>query len=92
MTGALTGGGLSAAIKKDPALYDNFTKVIGLHTLKAGFYWDTSENIQSAGGLGPGDNGTYNFGWGPNDTGNVVSDFLIGRHQQLPAGEFVPHE
>jgi|HubBroStandDraft_6_1064221.scaffolds.fasta_scaffold00620_10 hypothetical protein len=67
------------AIKRDPALYDNFTKVVGSHTLKAGFYWDTSENIQSSGGLGPGDNGTYNLGWGPNSSGNVVADFLLGR-------------
>jgi hypothetical protein len=72
-------GGAFGAIKKDPALYDNFTKVVGSHTLKAGFYWDTSENIQSSGGLGPGDNGTYNLGWGPNSSGNVVADFLLGR-------------
>ena len=71
--------GAFGATKKDPALYDNFTKVVGSHTLKAGFYWDTSENIQSAGGLGPGDNGTYNLGWGPNSSGNVVADFLLGR-------------
>jgi hypothetical protein len=78
--------GAFGAIKKDPALYDNFTKVVGSHTLKAGFYWDTSENIQSSGGLGPGDNGTYNLGWGPNSTGNVVADFLkggTGNYQQV---------
>ena len=72
-------GNAFGAIKKDPAIYDNYTKVIGTHTLKAGFYWDTSENIQSSGGLGPGDNGTYNLGWGPNSSGNVVADFLLGR-------------
>jgi hypothetical protein len=72
-------GNAFGAIKRDPALYDNFTKVVGSHTLKAGFYWDTSENIQSSGGLGPGDNGTYNLGWGPNSSGNVVADFLLGR-------------
>jgi len=71
--------GTFGATKKDPAIYDNYTKVIGSHTLKAGFYWDTSENVQSAGGLGPGDNGTYNLGWGPNSSGNVVADFLLGR-------------
>ncbi|MFZ0862639.1 MAG: carboxypeptidase regulatory-like domain-containing protein [Candidatus Sulfotelmatobacter sp.] len=72
-------GGAFGAEKKDPALYDNFTKVVGAHTLKAGFYWDTSENVQSSGGLGPGDNGTFNLGWGPNSSGNVVADFLLGR-------------
>lgn len=81
-------GNAFGAIKKDPAIYDNFTKVIGLHTLKAGFYWDTSENVQSSGGLGPGDNGTYNLGWGPGDAGNVVADFELGRinnYQQVSA-------
>jgi hypothetical protein len=77
--GSFNGGGSFGGLKKDPAIYDNFTKVVGSHTLKAGFYWDTSENIQSAGGLGPGDNGTYNLGWGPNSSGNVVADFLLGR-------------
>jgi len=72
-------GNAFGATKKDPALYDNFTKVIGSHTLKAGFYWDTSENIQSSGGLGVSDNGNYNLGWGPNSSGNVVADFLLGR-------------
>ena len=71
-------GGAFGAIKRDPALYDNFTKVVGSHTLKAGFYWDTSENIQSSGGLGVSDNGNYNLGWGPSGTGNVVADFLKG--------------
>ncbi len=71
--------GAFGATKKDPAIYDNYTKVLGSHTLKGGFYWDTSENVQSAGGLGPGDNGTYNLGWGPNSSGNVVADFLLGR-------------
>jgi hypothetical protein len=81
-------GGAFGGLKKDPALYDNFTKVLGSHVLKAGFYWDTSENLQSSGGLGPGDNGTYNLGWGPNSTGNVVADFLLGRtgnYQQVSA-------
>ena len=81
-------GNAFGAIKRDPAIYDNFTKVVGLHTLKAGFYWDTSDNIQSSGGLSPGDNGTYNLGWGPGDAGNVVADFLLGRatsYQQVSA-------
>lgn len=72
-------GNAFGATKRDPALYDNFTKVVGSHTLKAGFYWDTSENIQSSGGLGVSDNGNYNLGWGPNGSGNVVADFLLGR-------------
>jgi hypothetical protein len=66
------------ALKRDPAIYDNFTKVIGAHTIKTGVYWDTSENIQSAGGLAPGDNGTFNIGGGPGDTSNYISNVLLG--------------
>lgn len=76
--GGFNGGNTFGGLKKDPSLYDNFSKVIQKHTLKAGFYWDTSENIQSTGGLQASDIGAYNFGWGGNDTGNVVADFLTG--------------
>ena len=76
--GALSGANEFGGIKKDPSLYDNFTKVVGSHTLKAGFYWDTSENVQSSAGLQMGDQGAYNLGWGPNGSGNVVADFLLG--------------
>jgi len=76
--GGFNGGGAFGGLKKDPALYDNVSKVIGKHTLKMGVYWDTSENIQSTGGLQASDIGAYNFGWGGNDTGNVVADFLTG--------------
>jgi hypothetical protein len=78
--GDYNGGGTFGATKSDPALYDNFTKVLGSHTVKAGFYWDTSGNVQSFGGLeGNEDIGGYNLGWGSNSTGNVVADFLLGR-------------
>ena len=76
--GAFNGGNGFGAIKKDPSLYDNFTKVIGSHTLKAGFYWDTSGNIQSTAGLQLGNQGNYNIGWGANDPGNAVADLLLG--------------
>lgn len=76
--GAFQNGPGFGAIKKDPSLYDNFTKVVGTHTLKAGFYWDTSGNIQSTAALQVGNQGNYNIGWGPNGTGNVVADFLLG--------------
>jgi hypothetical protein len=93
--GGFNGNGYGA-IKRDPSLYDNFTKVIGSHTLKAGFYWDTSENIQSTcgygspNGLGPCDNGTYTLGWGPNSSGNVVADFLLGRTQSYQQTSTIP--
>ncbi len=78
MDNAFSGANEFGAIKRDPALYDNFTKIVGSHSLKAGFYWDTNDNIQSTAGLETGAQGAYNLGWGQNDSGNVVSDFLLG--------------
>jgi Carboxypeptidase regulatory-like domain len=78
LDGPFNGSGFGAT-KKDPAFYDNFTKVLGNHTIKAGFYWDQNENVQSSSAFATGGNGTYNLGWGANSTGNVVADFLLGR-------------
>jgi len=88
--GALSGANEFGGIKKDPSLYDNFTKVIGSHTLKAGFYWDTSQNIQSSAGLQTGDQGAYNIGWGPNGSGNVVADFLLGNAGNYEQQNIIP--
>jgi hypothetical protein len=88
--GAFNGGNGFGAIKKDPSLYDNFTKVIGSHTLKTGFYWDTSQNVQSSAGLQLGNQGNYNVGWGANDTGNVVADFLLGVNGSYQQQNIIP--
>jgi hypothetical protein len=65
------------ATKQVPAFYDNFTKIIGTHTLKTGFYWDASENIQSN---TYADNGTYNTQqWSQYSTSNLVADTELGR-------------
>ena len=80
-------GNAFGGTKKDPALFDNFTKVIGRHTIKTGFYWDTSENIQSNSGQ---DNGIYNLGWGATGTGNVVADFLLGKSNNYQQASAVP--
>ncbi len=88
--GALSGKNEFGGIKKDPSFYDNFTKVVGEHTLKAGFYWDTSENVQSSAGLQLGDQGNYNVGWGANDTGNVVADFLLGVNGNYQQQNIIP--
>jgi len=66
------------ALKSDPSIYDNFTKVLGSHTIKVGGYWDTNGNVQSQGDQQHSDNGAYQMGWGPNGTGNVVADWLLG--------------
>jgi hypothetical protein len=80
-------GGSFGGLKRDPAIYDNFTKVIGAHTLKVGMYWDTSENIQSSSNA---DNGTYNFGWGSSSSGNIVLDYLLGAAAVYTQASAVP--
>ena len=90
MDNAFSGANEFGATKKDPALYDNFTKILGSHTLKAGFYWDTSENIQSTAGLETGQQGSYTLGWGANSTGNVVADFLLGRTAMYQQQNTIP--
>ncbi len=72
----LTGG--FAANKRVPAVYDNFTKVVGSHTMKFGVYWDTTKNMQPSSGWAGGANGNFNLG-GNFGTGNSVADFLLGR-------------
>ncbi len=72
----LTGG--FGANKRVPAVYDNFTHVVGSHTLKFGVYWDDTKNIQSSSGWGGGANGNFNLG-GNFGTNNSVADFLLGR-------------
>lgn len=69
-------GGAFGATKSDPAIYDNFSKVLGSHTLKAGVYWDTNGNLQSSTGA---DNGNYSVGYQQYGTNNVVADWLLGR-------------
>lgn len=85
LEGPFNGGGFGAT-KKDPSVYDNFTKVVGSHTLKFGAYWDTSQNLQSSSGFpnppAGGANGTYALNWGSVSTGNTVADFEIGHVNQ----------
>jgi hypothetical protein len=78
-SGSSTKSGTFGGIKQVPAFYDNFTKIVGNHTLKVGFYWDTQANTQNSNAA---DNGTYAFeSWNPNSTGNVLADELLGNIQ-----------
>ena len=62
---------------KSPSISDTFTKIIGTHSIKAGFYWDTESNLQSN---GSDVNGNYNFSrWGSTSTYNITLDRLLGR-------------
>jgi hypothetical protein len=74
--GGFGGGKAFGGTKLAYGTYDNFTKIVGSHTIKAGVYWDFAGDTQSSSSA---DNGTYNLGWGQNGTGNVVADLLLGR-------------
>jgi len=64
---------------KAPSITDNFTKIIKTHSIKAGFYWDAEENLQSA---GDDTNGNFDFEtWGGSSTYNLTLDRLMGRVQ-----------
>ncbi|MFZ0661394.1 MAG: carboxypeptidase regulatory-like domain-containing protein [Acidobacteriaceae bacterium] len=68
--------GSFGGIKQVPAFYDNFTKVIGPHTFKVGFYWDKSSNQQNSSSA---DNGSYSFEqYGQNSTQNLVANMMLG--------------
>ena len=62
---------------KAPAISDTFTKIIKTHSIKAGFYWDTEENLQAG---GSDINGNYDMEtWGSSSTYNLTLDRLMGR-------------
>lgn len=68
--------GSFGGIKQVPAFYDNFTKLIGDHTIGAGFYWDDSENSQNSNAP---DNGSYYVEtYGQNSTTNLAADLMLG--------------
>ena len=68
--------GTFGGIKQVPAVYDNFTKIFGEHTVKAGFYWDSQQNSQPSTNAA---NGTYNIEtYGSNSTANLVADTMLG--------------
>ena len=79
--------GSFGGLKQVPAFYDNFTKLIGAHTLKAGFYWDSQENTQN--NTYP-DMGIYNFGGNQYSTNNYVADLELGRVNNYQQQNYAP--
>jgi hypothetical protein len=79
--------GSFGGIKQVPAFYDNFTKVVGEHTLKAGFYWDSSQNTQN--NTYP-DMGIYNLGGNQFSTNNYVADLELGRIASYQQQNYAP--
>jgi len=71
------GPGTFGKTSKAPAISDTFTKILGTHSVKAGFYWDTQENLQAN---GSNINGNYDFEtWGATSTYNLTLDRLMMR-------------
>jgi len=61
-----------------PAVSDTFTKIVSTHSIKAGFYWDTQENLQAN---GSDINGNFDVeSWSSVSTYNVTLDRLMGRN------------
>jgi hypothetical protein len=66
---------------KDPAISDNFTKIVKTHSLKGGFYWDTSENLQSSSAQPGVYQGQFEVSpWSGVSTTNTTLDRLLGRN------------
>ncbi len=73
------GPGTFGKTSKAPSIADTFTKIVATHSIRAGFYWDTQENLQANGSA---INGTYDFEPGDStSTYNVTLDRLMMRSQ-----------
>jgi len=71
------GAGTFGKTSKAPSIADTFTKIVGTHSIKAGFYWDTQSNLQAN---GSDINGNYDFeSWGATSTYNLTLDRMMGR-------------
>ncbi len=66
------------ALKGIPSVGENFTKVIGTHTAKAGFYYEHLYNKQDNWGQFMGVFQYGATGWGGGVTGNEYADALMG--------------
>jgi hypothetical protein len=73
------GNSTFGGVKQVPAVYDNFTKVFGAHTVKMGFYYDDSRNSQNSNAP---DNGSFEFSGNQYGTGNLVADMMEGNVTQ----------
>jgi hypothetical protein len=74
---------------KVPSISDNVAKVIGTHSIKAGFYWDTNTNNQTE-GYGDFAQGSYDFdNYNNNTSGNAMADMVLG-HGGYTQKEHIP--
>ena len=76
--GGIYGKNSFGKTSKAPSIADTFTKIISSHSVKAGFYWDAQENLQSYSNWDG--NGEFDVSpWDNVGTNNVVLDRLLGR-------------
>jgi hypothetical protein len=85
-------------VKKIWAFENNFSKVIGRHTLKAGFFWDENFQTQTT-GYGNWTQGGLEFdNWGYYTTNNPIADILVGhatnmsQYSSAPVHDVAYHE
>jgi hypothetical protein len=72
-----------------PSIADTFTKIVRTHSIKAGFYWDAQENLQSDGSWFG--NGEFDVSpWSAASTNNLVLDRLIGSNAQYSEHSKIP--
>jgi len=90
--GGIYGKNTFGKTAKAPAITDNFTKIVKTHSIKAGFYWDTSENLQSNSNGPPNSySGLFDVeNWGASSTYNMTLDRLMGRNYQYSEQSTVP--
>jgi hypothetical protein len=90
--GGIYGKNTFGKTAKAPAITDNFTKIIKTHSIKAGFYWDTQENLQSDSNGPPNPySGLFDVeNWGSSSTYNMTLDRLMGRNQAYSERSTVP--
>ena len=90
--GGIYGKNTFGKTAKAPAITDNFTKIVKTHSIKAGFYWDTSENLQSDSNGPPNAySGLFDVEtWGSSSTYNLTLDRLMGRNQAYSERNAIP--
>jgi hypothetical protein len=93
--GGIYGKNTFGKTSKAPSIADTFTKIVKTHSIKAGFYWDTQENLQSySSNFGPGGGGAwaeYDVSpWSSVSTSNIVLDRLMGRNASYTEQSSVP--
>jgi hypothetical protein len=74
-------GGAFGNLLQTPAISDDFSKVIGKHTIKVGAYWDLQREYQTTGEADGGvPQGMYDFEnyYQSTGTNNPVADFVLG--------------